>query len=69
MQQPVIATFYDHILDISKQEGCSVGEALQEAKKLGVAALEVSCFNTAGRAEELSHELASAGLEIGRAHV
>ncbi len=64
MQQPVIATFYDHILDISKQEGCSVGEALQEAKKLGVAALEVSCFNTAGRAEELSHELASAGLGV-----
>ena len=54
MQQPVIATFYDHILDISKQEGCSVGEALQEAKKLGVAALEVSCFNTGLRSSPMS---------------
>ena len=46
MQQPVIATFYDHILDIAKQEGCSVQEALSEAKQLGVTALEVSCMWT-----------------------
>ncbi len=64
MQQPVIATFYDHILDIAKQEGCSVQEALSEAKKLGVTALEVSCMNTRGRARELSRELLDAGMGI-----
>ncbi len=64
MQQPVIATFYDHILEISKQEGCSVPEALSEAKRLGVTALEVSCFNTEGRADELSRELAGAGMGV-----
>ena len=64
MQQPVIATFYDHILDIAKQEGCSVQEALSEAKKLGVTALEGSCMNTRGRARELSRELLDAGMGI-----
>ena len=61
MQQPAIATFYDHIADIAKQEGCSVPEALREAGKLGVTALEVSCFNAAGQADKLARELSAAG--------
>lgn len=64
MQQPVIATFYDHILDISKQEGCSVPEALAEAKKLGITALEVSDTNARGRAGELARELSEAGMGV-----
>lgn len=64
MQQPVIATFYDHILDISRQEGCSVPEALQEARKLGVTAVEISCSNIEGRAEDVARELAAAGMGV-----
>lgn len=64
MQQPAIATFYDHIADIAKQEGCSVPEALREAGKLGVTALEVSCFNTAGQADKLARELSEAGMDV-----
>lgn len=64
MEMPVIATFYDHILDISRQEGCSVPEALQEAKKLGISAMEISCTNLHGRAEEAARELAAAGMAV-----
>lgn len=64
MERPVTATFYDHILDISRQEGCSVPEALTEAKKLGISALEVSCGNLQGRAEETAGELAAAGMAV-----
>ena len=64
MQQPVIATFFDHILDIHRQEGCSVPEALAEAKKLGISALEVSCGNAEGRAKETAAKLAAAGLGV-----
>lgn len=64
MQQPVIATFYDHILDISRQEGCSVPEALQEARKLGITAVEISCANVAGRAVETAAQLAAAGMDV-----
>lgn len=64
MQQPVIATFYDHILDISRQEGCSVPEALQEARRLGIRALEVSFANADGRAQEAAGELAAAGMGV-----
>lgn len=64
MQQPVIATFYDHILDISRQESCLVPEALEKVRKLGVTALEVSFANTEGRAREIAGELAAAGMGI-----
>lgn len=64
MQQPVMATFYDHILDISKQEGCSVPEAMAEAKKLGISALEVSCGNVEGHAERTAAEFSAAGMGV-----
>ena len=32
---PKIATFYDHIVDVSRQESCSVVEALKLARELG----------------------------------
>ena len=64
MEQPVTATFYDHILDISRQEGCSVPEAMAEARKLGISALEISCGNLSGRAEEAARELAAAGMAV-----
>ena len=32
---PKIATFYDHIVDVSRQESCSVVDALKLARELG----------------------------------
>lgn len=64
MQQPVIATFYDHILDISRQEGCSLPEALSEAKKLGIGAAEVSFANVKGHADETAKLLSAAGMGV-----
>ena len=40
---PKIATFYDHIVDVSRQESCSVVEALKLARELGVEAVEALC--------------------------
>lgn len=62
-----IATFYDHILDIAKQEGISEEEALWEAKALGIGQLEVSLENARGRGKELGARLARAGLGISSA--
>lgn len=59
-----IATFYDHIRDISRQEEISMTEALREARSLGVELLEVSQNNLLGREDELGHELSYAGLGI-----
>lgn len=59
-----IATFYDHIKDISHQEKISMTEALREARSLGVELLEVSQNNLLGREDELGHELSYAGLGI-----
>lgn len=59
-----IATFYDHMKEIAKQEGATVLEAMQEAKALGVGLLEISENNIIGREDELGSELAHAGLGI-----
>lgn len=59
-----IATFYDHMKDISRQEGVSLAEAMKEAKALGVELLEISQNNILGREDEVGHELAYAGLGI-----
>lgn len=59
-----IATFYDHIKDISRQEGISVLEAIQEAGRVGVEALEISQNNILGREDELGHELSYTGMGI-----
>lgn len=50
---PKIATFYDHIVDVSRQEGCSVVEALKLARELGVEAVEASANNLVGREDEM----------------
>lgn len=59
-----IATFYDHILDIARQQQISVIEALKYARELGVEAVEVSANNLLGREDELGQELAMTDLEI-----
>jgi len=59
-----IATFYDHVMDISRQERISMTEALREVRSLGVELLEVSQNNLIGREDELGHELSYAGLGI-----
>lgn len=59
-----IATFYDHILDISRQERVSLTEALREARSLGVEQLEISQDKLIGREDEVGRELAYAGLGI-----
>lgn len=59
-----IATFYDHMKEIAKQEGATVLEAMQEAKALGVELLEVSENNVIGREDELGSELAHTGMGI-----
>ena len=40
-----IATFYDHIVDISRQENMFVVDALKLARELGVEAVEASANN------------------------
>lgn len=59
-----MATFYDHIKDIAHQKRLPLGEALAQAKALGIGAVEVSQNSVLGREDELGHELAYAGLEI-----
>ncbi len=59
-----IATFYDHMTEIAKQEKIPVFEAMQEAKKLGIELLEISQNNVVGREDEIARELAYAGLGI-----
>ena len=60
----VIATFYDHMRDIARQEGMSVTEAMKLARSLGVQALETSSNNLIGREDEVGQELATADLSI-----
>lgn len=59
-----LAVFYDHLLEIARQEGISPAEALQEARHLGIACSEVSYDNARGRASQLARLLASAGLTV-----
>lgn len=59
-----LATFYDHIRDISQQENISVTEAMQEAAHVGVRLLEISQNCILGREREVERELAASGLGI-----
>ena len=59
-----IATFYDHMLDIARQEGMFPVDAMKLARELGVEALEASANNVLGREDEVGQELAMADLEI-----
>jgi len=59
-----IATFYDHVKDIARQEGIGLTEALQRVRGLGITHLEVMQNSVVGREDELGHELAYVGLEI-----
>ena len=59
-----LATFYDHIQDIARQENCSVVDALKRARELGIEAVEASANNILGREDEFGQELAMADLEI-----
>ncbi len=60
----MITTFYDHAVDISRQEKISLTEALREVRTLGIDGLEVSQNNLLGREDELGNELAYAGLSV-----
>ena len=60
----ILATFYDHIVEISRQEGLSMADALGAARALGVRRVEVSQNNILGREDEVSRELAAAGLGV-----
>lgn len=59
-----LAAFYDHILDVGKQEGISVSEALEEAARLGISYMEVSYANAKDGPESLARELARCGLGV-----
>lgn len=59
-----IATFYDHIRDMARQEHLFMVDALQRARELGVKAVEASANNVVGREDEIGQELAMADLEI-----
>ena len=50
----VLATFYDHIKEIAKQENIPVVAAMKEAKALGIAKLEICLLYTSGRCPEAS---------------
>lgn len=60
----MITTFYDHALEISRQEKVSMAEALREIRDLGIEGVEVSENKLLGREDELGNELACAGLCI-----
>lgn len=59
-----IATFYDHIKDMAKEENLSMLEAMHLAKELGIGALEISQSNILGREHEVAAELKETGLGI-----
>ena len=59
-----IATFYDHIKDISRQRGISLMDAMGLARQLGVEALEVNQNNMIGREDEVGQELAFHDMSI-----
>ena len=59
-----IATFYDHITDIAREENISMIEAMQAAKELGVCALEISQNNLVGKEDEVGRQLSQAGLGV-----
>lgn len=60
----VIATFYDHVLDIARQENISTAEALSETRAVGVRLLETSFSNVKDRVAQVGRELSAAGLGI-----
>ncbi|MGI6254186.1 MAG: sugar phosphate isomerase/epimerase family protein [Acutalibacter sp.] len=59
-----LATFYDHIRDIARQENCFVVDALSKARELGIQAVEASANNILGREDEFGQELAMTDMEI-----
>ena len=59
-----IATFYDHMVDIARQESLSVVEALKLAREMGIEAVEASGNNIVGREDEFGQEIAMADLGI-----
>lgn len=59
-----IATFYDHILEIARQENLFVVDALKLAREMGIEAVEASANNILGREDEMGQELAMADLAI-----
>lgn len=59
-----IATFYDHILDIARQENIFPVEAMKLARQMGVELLEASANNVLGREDEVGQELAMADLGL-----
>lgn len=59
-----IATFYDHIVDISRQEHLFVVDALKLAREMGVEAVEASANNILGREDEVGQEIAMADMAI-----
>lgn len=59
-----LATFYDHVKDIARQEGISMAQALGWVRGLGITHIEVSQNNALGQEDVLGHELAYGELEI-----
>ncbi|WP_099205465.1 sugar phosphate isomerase/epimerase family protein [Scatolibacter rhodanostii] len=59
-----IATFYDHIAEMARQESITLAEALKTAKDLGVEALEVLSSNSKGKEQEIKSDLDAAGLSV-----
>ena len=53
MNMAKIATFYDHIRDMARQEHLFMEDALQRARELGVEAVEASANNVVGREDEI----------------
>lgn len=49
-----LATFYDHVKDIARQERVSMTEALQRVRSLGITYVEVSQNNALGQEDVLA---------------
>lgn len=60
----VIATFYDHVTDISAQENIPMEEALRIVRSLGIEKLEIADRLILGHEKELADRLGKAGFGI-----
>lgn len=60
----VFATFFDHILDMARQRGITVDQALRETRALGVTQVEVSAATAREHMDALTAGLAGLGMTI-----
>lgn len=59
-----LSTFYDHVTELSRQQGISLAEALSRVREMGVDRLEVSEQNLGPDPDKVAGEIRAQGLAI-----